>query len=71
MAVDVKAVAAAAAVDTVAATGTTRLLEDMADPLTTITPAANMLMGRHRRRGFRRPHTSCIFFAHLFYVQKE
>lgn len=45
-------VLAAAAADTVAATGTIRLLQDMADPLTTITPAANMLMGRHDRRGF-------------------
>jgi hypothetical protein len=37
--------------DTRTATGTIRLLGDM-DPLTTITPAANMLMGRHDRRGF-------------------
>lgn len=30
------------------ATGTAPLLEDMADPPTTITLAANMLMGRHQ-----------------------
>lgn len=50
------ATAAAMAVDALAAdirtaTGTTQQLEDMADPLITITPAVNMLLGRHDRRG--------------------
>lgn len=36
-----------ATVDNQTATGTIRLLEDMADPLLTIIPAANMLTGRH------------------------